>query len=308
MKKINVLSYFDGISCGRIALEELNIPVENYFSCEIDKNAIKVSEDNYPDIVRLGDLTKIDLDSLPNIDLFIGGSSCQDFAIAGLRRGMISEDNEEITSLERYLELKNEGVVFKGESYLFWEWLYTLKYLQNKNPNLKFLLENVKMSNKWKDIITKAVGIEPVFIDSQIHCSTMRKRYYWTNIPQNEIVVENEKLNSVVEYGFTDREKGLCVVENASRPTVDPIKIARKYFLHGFYTVIFKDEHTFNKLKEDYNLAVSGDVRYLNQTELEKSLCLPIGYTKSVNRNIAAGLIGNGWNVKTIKHLFKNLL
>ena len=305
---MNVLSYFDGISCGRLALEELNIQIDSYFSCEIDKNAIKVSNDNFPDIIRLGDLTKIDLDKLPKIDLFIGGTSCQDFAIAGLRRGMIDETNQEITTLEKYLELKNQGVTFKGESYLFWEYLLTLKYLQNKNPNLKFLLENVKMSPKWRDVITKAIGVEPVLIDSKIHSSTMRKRYYWTNIPQDEVIEKESSLKDIVEYGFTDRDKGLCVVENCSRPTVSPDKIARKYFLHGFYTVIFKDKETFLKLKENYNLAKEGDVRYLNQSELEKSLCLPIGYTKSVSRNVAAGLIGNGWNIETIKHLFKNLI
>ena len=97
------------------------------------------------------------------------------------------------------------------------------------------------------------------------------------------------------------------MLESCSRPLKTPSKIARRYFLYGFWTVIFKDEATYKKLKEDFNLAEEGDVRYLNQNELEKSQCLPLGYTKSVSRDVAAGLIGNAWNIRTLKGLFKNV-
>lgn len=306
MKSKNVLSYFDGISCGMQALKELNIPINKYYSCEINENAIKVSKDNFSNIIRLGDLTKIEFNKLPEIDLFIGGSSCQDFSIAGLRQGMVSDENEEIVTLDRYIELKKSGFKFKGESYLFWEYVLTLKYLQDKNPNLKFLLENVKMSKKWEKVITNALGVEPVLIDSSIHCSTNRKRLYWTNIQQDLPETKEEYLQDIIDKGYTNREKGLCLLESCSRPLKTPSKIARRYFLYGFWTVIFKNKETYLKLKEDFNLAEEGDVRYLNQTELEKSQCLPVGYTKAVNRNVAAGLIGNGWNIRTIKGLLKN--
>ncbi len=303
---MNVLSYFDGISCGRQVLKELDLKIDIYYSCEINENAISVSNDNFNDIVRLGDLTKVDLESLPIIDLFLGGSSCQDFSMAGLRKGMISEENEEVTTLERYLELKEQGFNFKGESYLFWEYVKTLKFLQEKNKNIQFLLENVKMSKKWENVISEAIGCKPILIDSSIHCSTNRKRLYWTNIPQNEILEEKESLEDILTEGFTNREKGLCLLESCSRPLKTPSKIARRYFLYGFWTVIFKDKDTYNRLKDDFNLAIEGDVRYLNQKELEKSLCLPNGYTKSVKRDIAAGLIGNAWNIRTVKHILKN--
>lgn len=304
---MNVLSYFDGISCGRQVLHELGKKVDNYYACEIDENAIKVSNDNFPDIKRLGDLTQIELNDLPHIDLFIGGSSCQDFSMAGLRQGMISEEKEEVTTLERYLELKEQGFNFKGESYLFWEYVKTLKYLQSKNPNLQFLLENVKMSKKWEKVITDAIGVQPILIDSSVHCSTNRKRLYWTNISQEKVEQKEETLQSILDSGYTNREKGLCLLESCSRPLKTPSKIARRYFLYGFWTVVFKDEATYQKLKKDFSLAEDGDVRYLNQNELEKSQCLPVGYTKSVSRDIAAGLIGNAWNIRTLKSLFKNV-
>jgi DNA (cytosine-5)-methyltransferase 3A len=191
--------------------------------------------------------------------------------MAGLRQGMISEENEDVTTLERYLELKEQGFSFKGESYLFWEYVNTLKHLQQVNPEIKFLLENVKMSKKWEKVISDAIGVQPILIDSSIHCSTNRKRLYWTNIPQKEVETENENLQGILTSGYTNREKGLCLLESCSRPLKTPSKIARRYFLHGFWTVIFKDEATYQKLKEDFNLAEEGDVRYLNQEELEKS-------------------------------------
>ena len=268
---MNTLSYFDGISTGMQILKELDLKIDNYYACEIDNNAIKVSNDNFPEIVRLGDLTKVDLSVLSKIDLFIGGSSCQDFSMAGLRQGMISEENEDVTTLERYLELKEQGFSFKGESYLFWEYVNTLKHLQQVNPEIKFLLENVKMSKKWEKVISDAIGVQPILIDSSIHCSTNRKRLYWTNIPQKEVETENENLQGILTSGYTNREKGLYLLESCSRPLKTPSKIARRYFLHGFWTVIFKDEATYQKLKEDFNLAEEGDVRYLNQEELEKS-------------------------------------
>lgn len=304
-----ILSYFNGISCGMQAFKELGIEVDRYISAEINENAIKVSKDNHPEIEEIGDLTKIVLENLPKVDIFIGGSSCQDFSMAGKMEGMITEDNEQVVSLGRYLELKEKGFAFKGESYLFWEYVKTLKYLQSVNPDLKFVLENVKMSKKWEKVISDTLGVNPIKIDSSTHSSTNRKRLYWTNIPQDKNVFEqDEKLQDILTDGYTNREKGLCVLESCSRPLKNPVKIARRYFLYGFWTVVFKDEETYKVLKNDYNLAKEGDVRYLNQEELEKSLCLPKGYTNIVDRNIAAGLIGNGWNIRSIKQILKGLI
>ncbi|RLC47956.1 MAG: DNA (cytosine-5-)-methyltransferase, partial [Candidatus Cloacimonadota bacterium] len=120
---MNVLSLFDGLSGGRIALDRLGIKVDNYYSSEIDKYAIQVSTDNYPDIIRLGsiiDLTEEQLLALPKIDLLIGGSPCQGFSLAGHQKGSSTKEGIDVVSLEQYLDLKEQGFEFNGQSYLFW--------------------------------------------------------------------------------------------------------------------------------------------------------------------------------------------
>ena len=179
---MTVLSVFDGISCGRVALEKAGITVDKYYASEIDKFATKVSISNYPDIIRLGDVRHIDIKALPSIDLYIGGSPCQSFSFAGKRKGMVTSDNIEITTLQQYLELKEQGFEFQGQSYLFWEYVNILTQLREVNPNVKFLLENVAMLKKWEDIISEALGVKPHKINSNKYSAQNRKRLYWTNI------------------------------------------------------------------------------------------------------------------------------
>ena len=130
---INVLSCFDGMSCGRIALERAGVKVENYFASEIEKAPIQVTQHNFPNTIQLGDVTKLKVSDLPKIDLLIGGSPCQSFSNAG----------------------KGEG--FDGKSGLFWEYVRVLNEVKPKY----FLLENVKMKKEWRDIISKELGVEP---------------------------------------------------------------------------------------------------------------------------------------------------
>ena len=151
---MNVLSVFDGMSCGQIALERAGLKIDKYFASEIDKNAIKVTQDNYPNTIQLGDVTKVTGDGLPSIDLLIGGSPCQSFSNAGLRNG------------------------FDGKSKLFYEYVRVLK----ETKPTYFLLENVKMKKEWQDIISKELGVEPIEICSSLFSAQQRKRLYWTNI------------------------------------------------------------------------------------------------------------------------------
>jgi len=141
---INVLSLFDGCSGGNQAFQMSNIKVNNYFACEIDKYAIKVTQANYPNTIQLGDVTKVDWTTLPKIDILIGGSPCQSFSFAGKRNGMTTKDNIEILTLEHYLELKEQNFEFEGQSYLFWEYMNALTILKPKY----FLLENVEMGGQ----------------------------------------------------------------------------------------------------------------------------------------------------------------
>lgn len=176
---MNVLSLFDGISCGRVALDRAGVQYEHYFASEIDKNAIKIALKNYPDTIEVGSVTDLAGSELPEIGLLIGGSPCQSFTFAGKRDGMSTADNIEITDLKEYLRLKSEGVRFNGESYLFWEYVRLLNELKPKY----FLLENVKMEQRWKDVITETLGVEPVLINSNLVSAQNRQRLYWTNIP-----------------------------------------------------------------------------------------------------------------------------
>ena len=153
---MNVLSLFDGMSCGRIALERLGIPVDNYYASEIDKYAIQVSQANYPDIIQVGDVTELDTSTLPKIDLIMGGSPCQGFSFAG--KQLAFDD---------------------PRSALFFEFVRCVKELQPKY----FLLENVRMKKEYLDVISEYMGVEPIMINSALVSAQNRVRFYWTNIP-----------------------------------------------------------------------------------------------------------------------------
>jgi DNA (cytosine-5)-methyltransferase 3A len=175
---MNVLSLFDGMSCGQQALERVGIKVDNYFASEIDKYAITVTMANYPNTKQLGSVTQVDGYSLPKIDLLIGGSPCQSFSFAGKRKGMSTKDEQEILTLDHYLELKSQEYEFEGQSYLFWEYMRLLNEVKPKY----FLLENVMMGEKWEKILSKAIGVNPIMINSSLLSAQNRQRLYWTNI------------------------------------------------------------------------------------------------------------------------------
>ena len=175
---MNVLSLFDGMSCGQQALERIGIKVDNYFASEIDKHAIQVTMANYPNTTQLGSVVNVDGYKLPSIDILIGGSPCQSFSFAGKRKGMATKDEQEILTLEHYLVLKSEGFEFEGQSYLFWEYMRLLKEVKPKY----FLLENVMMGEKWEKILSKAIGVNPIMINSALVSAQNRQRLYWTNI------------------------------------------------------------------------------------------------------------------------------
>lgn len=156
---MNVLSLFDGMSCGRIALDRLGIPIDNYYASEIDKYAMKVSEANYPDIIQVGDITELDLSTLPKIDLIMGGSPCQGFSFAG--KQLAFDD---------------------PRSALFFEFVRCVEELKPKY----FLLENVRMKKEYLDVISEYMGVEPIMINSALVSAQNRVRYYWTNIPNIE--------------------------------------------------------------------------------------------------------------------------
>jgi DNA-cytosine methyltransferase len=153
---MNILSLFDGMSCGRLALDRLGIKVDKYYASEIDKYAIQVSSANYPDIIQIGDVCDVKGEDYPDIDLVLAGSPCQGFSFAG-----------------------NQLAFDDPRSALFFEFVRILKEVKPKY----FLLENVKMKKEFLDVISEQVGVEPILINSALVSAQNRLRYYWTNIP-----------------------------------------------------------------------------------------------------------------------------
>ena len=177
-----MLSLFDGMSCGQIALRQRGLPVAAYYASEVDRHAIAQTRLNFPGTVHLGDVRGVAATTLPPIDLLIGGSPCTDFSFAGRLRGMATVDNEQVTTLDRYLELKRGGFEFVGQSYLFWEYVRLLHECREKNPGVLFLLENVEMGRDRERVIDEALGIRGVHINSALVSAQNRRRIYWTNI------------------------------------------------------------------------------------------------------------------------------
>ena len=301
---MNVLSLFDGMSCGRIALERAGIEVDNYFSSEIKPYAIKVANINYPQDKenRMGDITKIVDCLLPPIDLLIGGSPCQDFSGANKER------------------LGTDGI----KSKLFFEYVRLLK---ETNPKY-FLLENVRMKKEHQDFVSSIIGCEPIVINSELVAPHLRHRLYWTNIPFTEMPKDKGlKLNDILINGYSDRDKARTLLESDSRPLSTPIKMAHRYFNTGFTTLIFKNKEHYNLIKEHFDkyfkgktakeidelsknmdLSFYNGLRYMTNREREACQTVPQGYTDSLTQNEAACILGDGWTVDVIAHILKNLI
>ena len=183
---INVLSLFDGMSCGRIALDKLDIPCQ-YYASEIDKYSIKVSQANYPDTIQLGDVTQVYWKNKTKIDLLIGGSPCQGFSFAG-----------------KHLNFQDD------RSKLFFEYVRLLNEIKPKY----FLLENVRMKKESEDIISQYLGVSPIAINSSNLSAQNRQRLYWTNIPVSQPEDKGIKLKDILEDGLVDRDKSHCLDAN----------------------------------------------------------------------------------------------
>lgn len=311
---MNVLSLCDGMSCGQIALKELNIHIDKYFASEIKDIAIKVTKDNFPNTIHIGDLTKVSYDNgilhteigdfKTNIDLVIFGSPCQTFSIA--------------CKTDKRIGLEDDM-----KSGLF---LHCYRILKEINPQF-FFMENVaSMKDSDRDFISELMGVKPQMINADLVSPALRKRYYWSNLkPIEKIKGNNIELNDILDNGWSDRNKARCLMAADSRPNVTPVKMFHRYYSTGFTTLIFKSEEHYKECVEEY-LKLSGGkrkitakelddyagnvfdgVRYMNQHELEKCQCVPKGYTKCLTRNEAADVLGDGWNIEVIKYFFKYL-
>jgi len=187
MKDIkNVFAAFDGHSGGQIALKVMGIKPVKYYASEVDKYAIQATMAVFPKTIQMGDIARWREWSInwSTIDLFIGGSPCQGFSMAGKMAGTAAILNGKkivVDSREKYLELKLAKAEFLSQSYLFWEYILLLDHIKLVNPNIRFFLENVKMKKQFLDLITCAIGVDPIFINSALVSAQNRQRYYWCN-------------------------------------------------------------------------------------------------------------------------------
>lgn len=272
---MNVLSLFDGMSAGMIALERSGIKVKNYYASEIDKHAIKVSKANYPNIIQLGDVTSVNVSTLPKIDLLIGGSPCQSISNLG------------------------DGSGLNGKSGLFFEYLRLLK---ETNPKY-FLLENVVGSKKAIAEITELVGVEPVLFNSNLVSGQNRARYYWTNIkfelPKDKGITLKDVLDKEPaetcwltpgRFRWLTSDKGaVCVKKRYA--AIDPVKAN---------CLTARSEASWNS---NY---VTRDVLGLTKLtceEYEKLQTVPVGYTNIARTSERYKMLGNGWTVDVIAHI-----
>tara|TARA_R110000868_G_scaffold321133_1_gene582173 strand:+ start:23 stop:1234 length:1212 start_codon:yes stop_codon:yes gene_type:complete len=248
--KLNILSLFDGMSCGQQALERAGITVDSYFASEIDKYAMQVTMANYPNTKQLGSVVNVNGCDLPKIDLLIGGSPCQSFSFAGKRKGMATKCETEILTLNHYLELKVDGYEFEGQSYLFWEFMRLLNECEPKY----FLLENVEMGEKWEKILSKAIGVNGIHINSSLVSAQNRKRIYWTNIGMQP----GGLFGDLVSIIRKPKNKGILLKD------VLESNVNEKYFLSD-------NSFIFDRIKSNHPF--TPNIPYTN----EKSNCLKIG-------------------------------
>tara|TARA_B100001939_G_C16820190_1_gene563999 strand:- start:60 stop:923 length:864 start_codon:yes stop_codon:yes gene_type:complete len=283
---MNVLSLFDGMSCGQLALNRAGIHYDNYFASEIKSAAIEVTKHNYPNTIHIGDVTKLDLSSLPKIDLLIGGSPCQDFS-----------------------QLKAQGKGLEGDkSKLFYEYL---KVLNEIKPNY-FLLENVRMKKDSEQQLNDYLGVKGLHINSELVSYQKRPRIYWTNIP-NASVPKDRNINFqdyketnyeiCKEYKLNNTPSRIRMWNNGDKrgselKTCSNITNSKKVFC-----LTRKQDRSPNSGLIEFD----GFCRFLTRQELEQAQTVPVGYTNSVSYNQAQDLLGDGWTVDVIAHLFQGL-
>ena len=324
-KEMNVLSLFDGMSCGQISLKELGIKVDNYYSSEIDVYAIKQTILNFPNTHFLGDVRKIDVRKLGEIDLVIGGSPCQGFSVNGKR---LNFDDP--------------------RSVLFFEYVRILEDVRNQNPDVLFLLENVRMKKKYMGIITDYLGVYPLYMDSNLVSAQNRKRSYWTNIKTKQVglfsdlypdidlpvdrkiyfsdIVDQEPLNPGVYLERLEKYRQCPDVKNYLEETKGEVvfslnmersdegkrirsRTGTNSYRHKKITVR-KDKKIpclQTSFTEDQIVYDTVGFRYLTVNECSRLQTIPEWYKWIVSKTQSVKMLGNGWTIELIKHLFSNI-
>ena len=317
---MKILSLFDGMSCGRLALERAGIPVEKYYASEIDKYAIQITQKNYPDTIQVGDVNKLNYLELLDVDMIMGGSPCQDLSIAKQNR---------------------QGL--RGErSGLFWKYIEALEVIHPKY----FLLENVaSMRNEDRDAITATLKkiypeTECIMINSALVSAQQRKRYYWTNWHVEQPQDKGILLKDILETGLADKDKSFCITQRYTAQFGSDDYTEKRYFDMSMGGIAFEPvrigtleglgKGQANRIYSVRGKSVclntngggggaktglykvdlpDGDyiIRKLTPVECERLQTLPDGWTEGVSNTQRYKAIGNGWTVDVIAHILKQI-
>jgi site-specific DNA-cytosine methylase len=261
-----VVSLFNGMNTGRQALENCGYKVTKYYSSELKPYAIELTQFHFPDTIQVGDVTKWrewDID-WKSVNIILSGSPCQDLSNAGKKAG-----------------------IYGKKSSLFWVFIEILEHVRSLNPDVIFFQENVGSASK-KDIgiMSRAMGIYPVRINSELVTAQSRDRYYWTNIRTKETMFDvvtdipepkDQKimLQDILENGFVSVNKSRAILESEERPLSQQHKMAHRFFSSGFTTVIFKDNETFLRVKEATKIGF---------VDIANGKCVDLSYPKSKTR------------------------
>ncbi len=325
LSDLNVLSLFDGMSCGRLALERAGFSVGTYYASEIDKFANREVEANWPNTIQLGDVTgwrDWDID-WSSIDLLLGGSPCQGFSFAG--KQLAFDD---------------------PRSKLFFVYVDILNHIKSLNPNVKFLLENVRMKKEYLDVISNQLGVQPVFINSALVSAQSRQRYYWANWEFGQPEDRDVVLADIIDDGFVDRDKSLCILANYSKGTNPANYFKKSRFQIVFYPAAVVGRRLNDQGKrDDYNKdipitqmlevgdgvksrclsTVSKDcliaaekpgkyvakdtINYRKLTVVEccRLQTVPDDYFKVSSNTQAYKMLGNGWTVDVISWILSKI-
>lgn len=297
---MNVLSLFDGMSCGRIALQRAGFQIDNYFASEIDKYAIKVSKANWLNIVHIGDVTTLDLSKLPHIDLVLAGSPCQGFSFAG--KQLAFDD---------------------PRSKLYWRFSEVLKATKPKY----FLLENVKMKKEYQNVITNDLGVEPIEINSALVSAQNRKRLYWTNISHitqpadKDILLKDILEHNSQDFIFMSKNgrqgdyircgvAGNLINESIAKNNKAHCLTAR-YGGAVAWNSCQKNQRTMIPFEEsdekDPNVYNGLRYRKLTPIECERLQTVPDNYTNHVSKTQRYKMLGNAWTVDVIAHILSHI-
>jgi DNA (cytosine-5)-methyltransferase 1 len=300
---INVLSLFDGISCGQVALNNAGIKVKNYFASEIDRHAIKVTQSNYPSTKQIGDVTKVKGTDLPNIDLLMGGSPCQGFSFSGKQLNF--ED---------------------PRSKLFFEFVRLIKEVKPKY----WLLENVVMKQEYQDVISQHLGVEPVKLNSALTSAQNRVRLYWANFDITEPTDQGIKLEDVLEdtemigpsairgrrlnkatiLGRRLDERGKRQDYDKTVPITQCLEVrASNRDKSNCLTTVAKDTVLTTMEVGRHPDAFNRKLPFRNYTKIERCrlMNLPDNYCDEISDNQTVKATGNGWEVGMITHIFNQM-